>query len=65
MAEHSAQLVKPAQAPQNNDTTTPREEEARSSSAMWYMWRGQLFVGFIDVGSAILWSENVTCIPAL
>lgn len=30
-----------------------------------HLWRGQLRVGSIDVGAATLWSEYMTCIPAL
>ncbi|MPC19150.1 hypothetical protein E2C01_012058 [Portunus trituberculatus] len=37
----------------------------RPKKALVHLWRGQLRVGSIDVGAATLWSEYMTCIPAL
>ena len=63
MAVQPAQPAKPAQTPQ--PTGAAEQQEAAIGSRMWYMWRGQLHVGSTDVGPATIWSERVTCIPAL
>lgn len=57
---------------QNMNSVRPKQpsgaavqEVGASGPPMWYMWRGELHVGTIDVGSATIWSQHVTCIPAL
>ncbi|XP_063875017.1 uncharacterized protein LOC135108176 [Scylla paramamosain] len=42
-----------------------QEAADRSKKALVHLWRGQLRVGSVDVGAATLWSEYMTCIPAL